>query len=156
MNAALTLSEEDLCGLTESVWSTTLNLPVQRTEFYRKPFKSQELCSSRNFIAGDWIGSVRIQCPVPLARKVAAAMFGLAPDDTTVVEIRDALGEITNIIAGHVKALAPEPCCLSTPTDTRGRDNIQSSDLLTIVGRQAFDCEGDVFEVAVFERSQAE
>lgn len=156
MNAALSLSEEDLCSLTESVWSTTLNLPVQRAEYYRKPFRSQELCSSRNFIAGDWIGSVRIQCPVPLARKVAAAMFGREPNDTTAGEIRDALGEITNMIAGHVKALAPEPCCLSTPTETREKDYIQSSDLLSIVGRQAFDCEGEVFEVAVFERPQSE
>jgi Chemotaxis phosphatase CheX len=156
MNAALALSEEELCSLTESVWATTLNLPVQRTEYCLKPLKSQELCTSRNFLSGDWIGSVRIQCPVPLARKVASAMFDRAAEDTTAVDIRDALGEITNIIAGHVKALAPEPCTLSTPTDTRGRNSLQSSDLLTIVGRQAFDCEGDVFEVAVFERSQSE
>ena len=50
-------------------------------------------------------------------------MFGLgagaAPDAEAV---RDALGELTNILGGNLKALLPGPCHLGLPTVGSGQD----------------------------------
>jgi chemotaxis protein CheX len=49
------------------------------------------------------------------ARNVAAALLGVDLDDVTPEDVRDALGELANIIGGNVKSLMPEPAALSLP-----------------------------------------
>ncbi len=58
-------------------------------------------------IDGAWNGSALVECELPLARR----------DD-----VRDALGDITNMIGGNVKALLPSPSRLSLPTVVEGAD----------------------------------
>jgi chemotaxis protein CheX len=56
-----------------------------------------------------------------VARELAAAMFGIEADDLGDEELVDALGEVTNMIGGNVKALVGGNV-LSLPSVTRGRD----------------------------------
>ncbi|MFO0603461.1 MAG: chemotaxis protein CheX [Polyangiales bacterium] len=66
-------------------------------------------------IHGSWEGAVTLACAGPLARRAAGTMLDVAPGEVTGEDVRDALGEITNILGGNVKALLPAPSRLSLP-----------------------------------------
>ena len=51
---------------------------------------------------------------------VAEAMFAADPGSLSADEVSDALGELTNMVAGNVKALLPESCAISLPTVALG------------------------------------
>jgi len=54
--------------------------------------------------AGIYVGLSAIHCSVGFARKIGASMMRMDPDKLTDEDVRDALSEISNMIAGHFKA----------------------------------------------------
>jgi len=75
-------------------------------------------------LAGDLCGVLSFRCTGESARRIAALMLGSdgpVPDES----VRDAMGEICNIVAGsfkaHVTGLADQ-CWLSVPTVVTGKD----------------------------------
>ncbi len=108
------LPDEDfLRELTRTVWSTVLGLDAEDGE---PPAESMEpsLTSSVD-IRGGWEGTVSLCCPDALGRKLAAAMLECKEEQTTPHLIADAVGELTNVIGGNLKAMVPGPCTLSLP-----------------------------------------
>jgi chemotaxis protein CheX len=73
-------------------------------------------------IDGAWNGAAIVECELPLARRIAATLFGRSDDEVSPDDVRDALGEITNMIGGNVKALLPAPSRASLPTVVDGAD----------------------------------
>ncbi len=73
-------------------------------------------------IAGAWNGAALVECELPLARRLTAALFALPADGVGTEDVRDALGEITNMVTGNIKALLPSPSRLSLPTVVEGAD----------------------------------
>ena len=73
-------------------------------------------------IDGAWNGAAIVECELPLARRIAATLFDRAEGEVSLDDVRDALGEITNMIGGNVKALLPAPSRLSLPTVVEGAD----------------------------------
>ena len=71
-------------------------------------------------ITGEQQGAVVLQCSDALARKFAARLIGTEEWALSDEEIRDAFGELTNMIGGNVKCYAPDPSFLSIPTVTNG------------------------------------
>lgn len=67
-------------------------------------------------IGGTWAGVVELTCSVAAARRVAAAMFCLPEPDLDEVAVRDAVGELVNIVGGNLKSLLAPPTSLSLPT----------------------------------------
>ena len=62
---------------------------------------------------GAWSGHVTVRCDADFARACAATLLDdAACDDAAVC---DALGELTNMVAGNLKALLPAPSHLSLP-----------------------------------------
>ena len=53
--------------------------------------------AGRIHITGSWEGTVMVACSVELARKVAAGMFGIEPEEAAEDEIQDALGEMERL-----------------------------------------------------------
>ncbi len=75
-------------------------------------------------LAGELSGVLSLRCPAAAAATLASKMLGtdIAPTDAYT---RDALGEISNVIAGTLKAKVPgldDACLLSTPTIVCGGD----------------------------------
>ena len=66
-------------------------------------------------IDGAWRGAVLVRCPLALASLLTAAMFQ-GDDEPDFEEVSDALGELTNMVAGNIKALLPQPSAISLPT----------------------------------------
>ena len=74
-------------------------------------------------ITGTWSGAVLVQCSPEFAAKAAQIIFASegTPSDE---DERDALGELSNMIAGNIKALLPGPSFLSLPTLSDGVDGV--------------------------------
>jgi chemotaxis protein CheX len=75
-------------------------------------------------LAGDLCGVLCFRCSINSAGSIAAKMLGM--DECTSAEcIRDALGEICNMVAGSFKAQLSDiatQCMLSVPTVVSGKD----------------------------------
>jgi chemotaxis protein CheX len=75
-------------------------------------------------LAGDLCGVLSFRCSLDSATQIAGKMLGT--DEHTSEEcIRDALGEICNMVAGSFKAQlsdVAEQCMLSVPTVVSGKD----------------------------------
>ncbi|MCG8391756.1 MAG: chemotaxis protein CheX [Pseudomonadales bacterium] len=66
-------------------------------------------------ISGKWQGNVTVSTSENLGQRIASRMFRKESDSVEGVDIVDALTELTNIIAGNIKAILPGPSQLSLP-----------------------------------------
>jgi chemotaxis protein CheX len=94
-----------------------------------------------------------------LAITLASSMFdgtrsrdGDPPPEVPEADVRDALGEIANMIAGNVKALLPEPCSISLPAVALGSDDTVSVQGTTPVTSVPFTCDGHPLVITLLER----
>jgi chemotaxis protein CheX len=75
-------------------------------------------------LAGDLCGVLSFRCSNDSAARIAGKMLG-TDEDTSEECIRDALGEICNMVAGSFKAQVSDvaqQCMLSVPTVVSGKD----------------------------------
>ena len=117
--AAATTVEDDVCAIAKSIWQTLFTAPLQRAgpeAQVRDPAVTG--CVT---VDGAWHGAIVLSCERALAGSLAAELFrsGAA---ATEAEIRDTIGELTNILAGNIKALLPGPVRISLPAVAMGGD----------------------------------
>jgi chemotaxis protein CheX len=149
------LLHQQLVGITREVWASVLSLMAESVPLDEATPASAGLGTSfigSIQIRGAWEGSVFIQAPMGLARRAAAIMFGLDEASVGSDEMCDALGELTNIVGGNVKAVLPSPCALSLPTVVQGiepRLVVMHNQVLRTAG---FRSEGHAFAVALLKR----
>ena len=103
-------------------------------------------------VDGAWHGAIVVRCPLALASLVTAAMFQ-SDKDPTFEEVCDALGELTNMVAGNVKALLPQPSVLSLPTVAFGSQYEISVVGTRIVAAVPFMSESHPLVVSVVQRA---
>ncbi len=140
MNIGVTPAK--LNEIIDKVWKMTLRFRI-------KPIKSElqrpeplDLLLASVTISGAWQGVLTLGCSTCVARSAAAAMFGKPAVNTNPEEIRDALGELTNMVGGNVKTMLKGDCRLSVPriVDTIPCDHPEPMP----VEYQWFECEGGV------------
>jgi chemotaxis protein CheX len=146
------IEEADICRLTETVWSTVVGLEVHQIEPESKTKPGDGFVTGCVSIVGDWEGAVAVHCSLRLARQVATVMFG--SDDPQADEVRDALGELTNITGGNIKSLLPGPCELSLPSVIEGRDYHLSMPGSRLLNRVFMECENEPLQVLVLQRDE--
>ncbi len=100
-------------------------------------------------ITGAWEGEVRLHCPPPLGRLIAAAIFQVEAESAGNDEILDALSELIHIVGGNLKALLPQPVILSLPSLPSPADAAQSMLPPQIVCRLTLTSEGYPFVVTI-------
>jgi chemotaxis protein CheX len=133
-----------------TIWSSILGLEAQPVP--RAPaFTSQVYLTGCIQITGRWQGAVTLDCPAALAARATALMFGLDREDVDGFQIYDALGELTNMIAGNFKSLLHQPCDLSLPVVTQGTDYAFRVLDSEVVNRLDFECEDSPFVVTIFK-----
>ena len=71
--------------------------------------------TARLELSGEWSGALEIRCDSVMAAEVAAALFCAAVDELGESEINDAVGELTNILAGNIAPLLSNDCRLNLP-----------------------------------------
>jgi CheY-specific phosphatase CheX len=106
-------------------------------------------------ISGAWDGAVTIQCSPDLARAAAAAMLEMEAAATSFDDVRDALGEIANMVGGNLKALLPGPTNLSLPLVVEGEHGSPSIREGVALHAVWFSFLGEAFVVCLHSRSGA-
>lgn len=98
-------------------------------------------------INGEWQGAVLVQCSVAAASAITRLLLRTAHVEPA--EVRDALGEVANMIGGNLKALLPGPSHLSLPTVVEGYDHHVSVPGTVELTTVPFHFAGDVIAVAL-------
>lgn len=142
----LELYKSDICQFAESVFLSMLGLNVQPIE---AELPSTEMISGAIYYAGPWKGAALLQCEPGEAYDFTARLMGIPQPEAFDDDVRDAMGEITNIIGGNMKPLLPHGVVLSMPSVVSGRPAS-----LRICGdapliRLAFSCEAGVFWLTI-------
>ena len=145
--------EEAIVNITQNIWESILGLEVQRARdvaqlSHATREKSLTGCVQ---LAGAWEGSVFLYCTATLAGEVAATMFGTNPDTLRNGDVEDALGELTNMVAGNLKIVLPRPCQLALPAVGEGIDYRIIVPGTKIAGQVLFESNSHPLLVTVLE-----
>jgi len=126
MAAALSTDEqvsqyrEHLDRAANEVFSTMLGVSCLPAEVERR----EEAIAAVIGLAGALSGSLVLHCGAGAAMSLTERMTGLKPEEVDAT-VRDAIGEICNMVAGTWKGYAPHlisGCLLSTPTVVEGQN----------------------------------
>jgi chemotaxis protein CheX len=144
--------DEQIEVIVQAIWSTLVDVAIQPGGDGAGPSDASTVTGIIN-VDGAWHGAVLVRCPLALASLVTAAMFQ-GDEDPTFEEVCDALGELTNIVAGNVKALLPQPSSISLPTVALGSQYKISVVGTRIVATVPFTCASHPLVVSVVQRSE--
>jgi chemotaxis protein CheX len=141
---------------TKEVFSTMMVMEVEDQYPMREPVNEFH-CSITGMVglAGSYTGILSIHCPQPLALKITSNMLGMEVDEVGD-DVNDALGEIANMLGGHVKQVLSKggsDLNLSIPTVISGETYTISSvnDDTVII---PFQFEGEKFLVGLTIRKE--
>jgi len=113
------ISEKEVSSVTETVWSELLGLRLEPAAKAATQPNGSSLTAIIH-IEGAWTGAAVLSCSRNLAKTAASIMFSLDGQEPANDEVRDALGELANVIGGNLKAMLPGPSHLSLPTVVEG------------------------------------
>jgi len=110
----------DVTRIVEDVFRTMLGVTVSPAEALGSPALNS-LTAAVHFV-GEWKGVVLLQCGLPEALAFTACLLP-GPDRSGMDEdVRDALGEVVNMVGGNLKSVLPPGVALSIPTVVAGSD----------------------------------
>jgi len=133
--------EQNIVALSENIWLTVLGLPMTQSDLTNGTLPHGPTLDGIITISGAFQGTVILQVPRPLAQRAAQIMFSLQ-ETPTLADMQDALGEITNMTGGHLKALMSGDCYLSLPAVVEGNDYSIRIPSARVLNRVVMDCEG--------------
>jgi len=144
--------EEEILEITETTWNAMLGMNIQHTPTNVVPSQGEEALIGQVSISGAWEGEVFLHVTMALARSAASKIFALAPESVQDQDQIDAVYELSNIIAGNIKSLLPEPCKLSLPQVERvtawETDAIEANR----VSELSFESEGQALMITLWKR----
>src|SRR5664279_1244769 len=110
---------EDIRGLVADVWTSFLAADDDAIELISS--EPDPAIPSKGFViasvstTGAWNGHLVISVPSGCAEQIARAVFGEEDGDVPTEDVVDAVGEVSNILAGNLKSVLPQPSALSLP-----------------------------------------
>lgn len=143
--------DADIDATVTSIWATMLDLPLEQADSLVQP--PTETVTAVVVLDGVFEGAVKISCGGALARRIAEVMFAVgspSPED-----IRDALGEMANMVAGNLKTALPGPSRMGLPIVTVGSDYEVSIPKARLVGLVAYRSGGDCLRVSLAQEAGA-
>lgn len=133
----------DVAQIVENVFRTMLNLEVTRSDV-NSSTALNPLTAAVHF-AGEWRGAVLLQCGLPEALAFTNCLMLSAEHARADEDVRDALGELANMVGGNLKSVLPSGVALSIPSVVAGTDYA-----LHICGGNAFNTVGFSSELGSF------
>ncbi len=122
------ISDVLLAGAKE-VFETMIFMDLEEASEPDRKIEDDAMLGSITFkidFEGNMQGCLTICCSTPCAKTIATNMLGMEPDEEiSEAEIRDALGEVTNMVMGSVKTRVQDEVGnlqVSIPTVVSGRD----------------------------------
>ena len=141
--------DDDIREIATSIWETLFSFPLDSAADAGSP-KDLAITGCIH-IDGAWHGAVMLQCGEELATALAGELF--RSDTPTPDEVSDAIGELTNMLAGNIKALLAEPSRISLPTVAWGDDYALTVRGTTLVSTVPFRCEGSPMVVTLLQQA---
>lgn len=138
----MVVAEQDVAVLVDEIWLTTLGLATHRRDAGAAALPEEPTLDGIINITGGWQATVALQLPRVLAARVASVMFHLGEVPPSLEDMQDAVGELTNMLGGNIKALLPGECHLSLPAVVEGTGYTIRVPSSHIVERFTFECEG--------------
>jgi chemotaxis protein CheX len=148
---SMTTIEDEIRDIARTIWTSLFDLAIEAGPDPAGAVQAE--VTSLVHIDGAWRGAVVVQCQMGLATALSQAMFQ-SPDAPTFAEVCDALGEVTNMLAGNLKALLPEPSVLSLPAVARGSDYEVAVPGTTVAASVPLVCDGQPLVVRLLERTE--
>jgi CheY-specific phosphatase CheX len=115
MKQRLESLEADILQVVQSVWSSTLGLPVERCAIPESAEGTREPVAVRIALLGSAPASLSLVCCADMAEAAARALFGLDSEDLDERDLTDAVSELVNIIAGNLRELVSPGSQLGLP-----------------------------------------
>lgn len=160
MTSTVTIAPDHVVQIAGDVWDTFLGMPLRTSPAVRPVAQDQAVqdhaqheAHASVHISGTWNGSVTLSCSRELVRRAAGAMFQAHPDELDEAEIRDAFGELANMVGGQVKSLLPEPSQLSLPAVSYGEAHAFAVPGAVVVTQVEMDCQDEWLDVTVWRRN---
>ncbi|MEK7678446.1 MAG: chemotaxis protein CheX [Verrucomicrobiota bacterium] len=146
---------EDLDHLVEvavkEVFGTMLNFHVVRDLSGAAPLNGEAHVAGSVGFTGRAIGVIYIYAATTFARQITGVLLGLNEKEVAGDEmVNDAIGEITNMVVGHLKSRLSDrgiPCVLTIPSIVRGTHFRIESISNTQRGLALFRCQKNQFVV---------
>jgi chemotaxis protein CheX len=102
------------------VFKTMLGMKI---EPYPMPWvRPVDMVTAIVYFAGSWHGAVLLEVTRRQASRFAHLLMSIAPPATVDDDVRDALGELANMLAGNLKSVLPGGAVLSMPSVIDGSD----------------------------------
>jgi chemotaxis protein CheX len=108
------VSVEIVTQIVESIFTTMMDLEVSVSNAQWLP-EGDRLTSSVQ-LEGDWSGVVALECNREQACRFAGQLLSVNPPSTVDDDVRDALGELANMIGGNLKSTLATHARLSMPS----------------------------------------
>ncbi len=118
----MTPSPIELAEIVSLIWSTQLGFdPEPSTAGQKNGLEEREDGMTGVVqISGEFTGALHLSCASELVVAAGAKMFGRPEVEINKDDLRDVLGELTNMTAGNLKSRLPGPSTISLPTVVDG------------------------------------
>ena len=146
--------EEEILEITEATWSAMLGLDIQPSPICTASEHANSSIVGHVGISGAWNGQVILYGSDEMARTAASTVFAIAPEEVQEQDQIDAIYELSNIIAGNIKSLLPEPCQLSLPAVQRSTHFLFECEGHDRVSELAFECNGQPLVVTIWKQKE--
>jgi chemotaxis protein CheX len=115
LGTVLSASSVDQIRIATDVFSIFMDMEVRPSKAPWPKHQRGMITSAVSFSKG-WEGTMLIECDIPLAFMITKRMLGIeGPNAIDDNDVKDAMGELANMIGGNLKALMPPETSLSTP-----------------------------------------
>jgi len=115
------VAEWDLARIVQDIFQAMLGLEVEISHQPPTEEPGTAIVTASMHLGGTWNGAVLLQCPLWAACGFSAALTGIERPKTADADVRDAMGELINMVAGNFKGLLGGTH-LSLPTVVEGQD----------------------------------
>lgn len=140
---------EDAIRVVQDVFRTMLGIEVEPVVVIWPP--EEDLINVAVHYAGAWKGALLLECTRTQACAFTGRLLDMEPPEEINDDVRDAVGELANMIAGNLKPVLPPGVALSMPTLVEGTDYALRILGGNLAGMIAFRCCTGVFWVSLIQ-----
>lgn len=147
---ALNVYRDDVARVVEAVFDTMLNLEVEPASVEWTPLP--DLVTAAVYFAGEWKGALLLECARPQAFDFARRLTGIEMPTEMTDDVRDAMGELGNMVSGNLKSVLPRGIGLSMPSVIEGPGYSLRICGANPAERMSFSTSAGLFWVALIEQ----
>jgi len=141
------VSAELVEQVMSSVFSTMLGIDISSAGSEGTP--RGEHVTAAVYFEGEWNGAVLLECNLVQACLLAGLLLGIDPPEEYNDDVRDAFGELANMIGGNIKSAIAPGDQLSLPSVIHGKNFEVSVCGSEVHRRSGFSFDGGQFWVTI-------